>query len=113
MKFQAVFLLAMVVALSGFTWGSAESEKATVKKTSQVAKKETATVKKASQTASTYSSAASAYVPAPSTDNRASAVRVLTAGDDATRKARLESLARIAKSLSAAKQAREKPAYQY
>ncbi len=109
MKFQAVFLLAMVVALSGFTWGSAESEKATAKKTSQTVKKEP--VKKAAQTVSTYSN--SNYIPAPTMDNRASAVRVLTAGDDATRKARLESLARIAKSLSAAKQAREKTAYQY
>lgn len=112
MKFQAFFMLAMVVALSGFTWGSAEDQKTTTKKTSaqvkQEVKKQVASVNK---TASTYSS--SAYVPAPTTDNRASAVRVLTAGDEATRKARLDSLARIAKSLSASKAARESKTSQY
>ena len=57
MKFQAFFMLAMVVALSGFTWGSAEDQKTTTKKTSaavkQEVKKQVASVNK---TASTYSS---------------------------------------------------------
>ncbi len=112
MKFQPVVLLAVWVALSGFTWGSSDSQKTTSAKKTVTAKKVSSNVKPASapvrkttQTAMTYSN--SAYVPAPTTDNRAAAVRVLTAGDEATRKARLESLSRIAKSLAAAKQAQQ------
>jgi len=62
---------------------------------------------------SNYSAPKATYLPEPTTDNRASAVRLLTSGDEATRKARLESLSRVAQSLSKAKEAREKAAYRY
>ena len=40
-------------------------------------------------------------------DQRANAVRILTAGDEATRKARMESLTRIAKAVAAKNRAQE------
>jgi hypothetical protein len=117
MKFTASFLMVMFLALSGFTWGSSDSEKKVTNDAYNTASSAVATASTSMKKNSSFSSSAdsysapsttaqSNYAPAASKDQRANAIRILTAGDDATRKARIESLTRIAKSLAAAKQAK-------
>ncbi len=114
MKFNAAILMVLFLALSGFTWGSSDDEKkvsndpysstssTSAKKTTKKMKKNYASSMSSNTSQSTYTPAAA---PAASGDQRANAIRILTAGDEATRKARMDSLTRLAKSLSAAKQA--------
>lgn len=107
MKFNGMILAAMFLALTGFTWGSDDSVKS---KTTEAQSAVTATTTTAAKKVSSYmgssasASTSSSYQPAAGKDQRANAVRILTAGTEAERKARLESLTRIAKSMSARKQ---------
>ncbi len=119
MKLNAAILMVMFLALSGFTWGSEDDKKTkdaygTASSASTTTK---ATKKKSNPSMSNSSRATNA--PVSSGEQRANAVRILTSGDEATRKARLESLTRLARSLAAAKQAKAaqntaaKASYQY
>lgn len=103
MKLNLTVLMAMFLALSGFTWGSDAETKSSSAATATVNKAKT--VATSSMTKS-YAPSSSNYGSASSSsavNDRATAIRILTAGDEATRKARLESLTRVARAMSAKK----------
>lgn len=117
MKINAAILMVMFLALSGFTWGASDDSKSTKSNDpySTSSSNYSSSSKKKKSSYSTQSKRvsveapsmanASSYVPSSSPDQRAQAVRILTAGDEATRKARMESLSRIARAMAAKKQA--------
>jgi|GEM_PF-4103520 len=127
MKINATLLMVMFFALSGFTWGSSDDSKSTATSSKKSSNSSTMSTKKPSSSYGSSSkrvsvpapsmSNASSYTPTSSGDQRAQAVRILTSGDEATRKARMESLSRIARSMAAKKQADAQKAaqsqYQY
>ena len=115
MKINMALLMVMFLALSGFTWGSSDDSKSTKSNDPYASSNYAATSTKKKSSASSSSkrvsvpapsmSNTSSYTPSSSPDQRAQAVRILTSGDEATRKARMESLSRIARSMAAKKQA--------
>ena len=117
MKLNATILIAMFLALSGFTWGSSEEDPKSKSNTSSAYSSNaptTSSYSRKTKTASSKKSMTSLDFPTTSApavsgagDQRANAVRILTAGDEATRKARLESLTRLAKAVAAKKRAQE------
>ena len=116
MKLNLTVLMAMFLALSGFTWGSDAETKSSSASTATVNKAKT--IATSSMTKS-YAPAKSASGATTSGSDRATAIRILTSGDEATRKARLDSLTRVARAMSAKKAqvtpqaATKKKSYQY
>ncbi len=97
MKFKVAGLLLACVLLSGFTWGSDDEKKPS---------STTKTTSSSSYSAKPAGSVSRSSVPSSSvenTNNRASAIKILTQGTEAERKARMDSLSRIAKSVAEAK----------
>jgi hypothetical protein len=118
MKLNATILMVMFIALSGFTWGSSEEDSKSKNNSSSAYsnnapmpssynKKTKTASSKSSMTSSVTSKSTYSPMASGSGDQRANAVRILTAGDEATRKARMESLTRIAKAVAAKKRTQE------
>lgn len=93
MKYPILFVPVAVLMLSGFTWGESKesSYPASNKKTVS-----------SGMSASAYSSTSTGAASTPA--QRAAAFRTLASGDEATRKARLDSLQRIGAAMNKKRQ---------